>query len=185
MAIPPTGRPNNNPAAKALLSAQELAQTPVQLHKTTLNIAIMKSSEASISVKDQPLALLLRTAIDNLNERLGSEPGPKLDQEAIQKAAVSDIDFSPQGTADRIVELSTGFYDSFKMQHSGEDEPAVLQKFLDTIGKGIDQGFSDSRNTLAGLDVLDGDVARTIDETYSLVQLGITAFEVLLNQSNA
>ena len=177
MTIQPSGM-SNNQHIQSTRPEKTPEQTPQQQQKATLNVAIMKSSEATIGAKDQPLALLLRTAIDNLNEQLG----PELGEDAIQNAASSGMDFTPQGTADRIVSLSTGFYDSFKTQHSGEEESVVLQKFLDTIGKGIDQGFSDSRDILAGLDVLDGDVANTIDKTYSLVQIGINAFESLLNQ---
>lgn len=143
-------------------------------------MAIMKSSEASIGAKDQPLALLLRTAIDNLNEQLG----PELGENAIQNAASSGLDFSPEGTSQRIVNLSTGFYEPFKAQHKNDSEAESLQKFLNTINKGIDRGFNDSRDILASLDVLDGDVAKTIDQTYDLVQLGIKAFETLINQQS-
>jgi len=148
-------------------------QTPAQQQKTELNIAILESSEATIGAKDQPLALLLRTAIDNLNDLLA----PELGENAIQNAASSGIDFSPEATADRIVSLSTGFYELFKEQHNNEDEAEVLDKFMATIGKGIERGFNEAREILAGLNVLEGDIARTIDETYALVQQGLTAFE--------
>ena len=141
--------------------------------KRSVDISIVKSSlEVSISTKNRPLELLFQTAINKLNEILEPSLGP----DAIQQVADSGIDVSPEATAQRIVDLSTGFFEAFKAQHPDEPEETALDRFLAIIGKGIDQGFSEARAILNGLEVLEGDIAANIDRTYELVQEGLTTF---------
>jgi hypothetical protein len=52
----------------------------------------------------------------------------------------------------------------------------VLNKFIDTLKKGVDQGFKEARQVLDGLKVLSGDIAGNIDKTYDLVQQGYADF---------
>lgn len=143
-----------------------------QSEKTAMNAAILESTNVVIGTKDDHLSLVLNTAIDKINDLLA----PDLGEDAIQKAADSGLDVSPEATAGRIVSLSTAFFGAFKDQHPGEDESIVLDQFMDTIGRGIEQGFKEAREVLEGLSVLEGDIASNIDETYSLVQEKLTAF---------
>jgi hypothetical protein len=85
-------------------------------------------------------------------------------------------DNTPEGTASRIVSLSTAFYDAYKRQNPGQDEEVLLNKFVDTLKKGVDQGFGEARDVLQGLKVLGGDIASNIDKTYELVQKGYADF---------
>ncbi|UUZ55674.1 DUF5610 domain-containing protein [Massilia sp. H-1] len=62
-------------------------------------------------LSNDPLALLLRSAIEGVNEALA----PTLGKDAIQNAAATQ-DNSPEATAGRIVQLSTAFYDAFRQQ---------------------------------------------------------------------
>lgn len=126
----------------------------------------------SIGFKEKPLALLLSSILDKINEFIAADLG----EEAVQNAYASGLDVSPEATAERIVNLSTGFFEAFKKQHAGEDEAEVMQKFMDTIGKGIDRGFAEAREILDGLAALEGDVVSTIDQTYDQVQQGLANF---------
>jgi hypothetical protein len=164
--------------APAQNSEQAPQLTPAQQQKASLNAAIVESTQVNIGAKDQSLALLLNTAIDKINELLA----PTLGEDAIQKAADSGMDISPEATAERIVSLSTAFYNAFKEQNSEDEESVVLQKFMDTIGKGIDQGFQEARDILEGLKVLEGDIASNIDQTYTLVQDKLAAFEAMITE---
>jgi hypothetical protein len=140
--------------------------------KAQLNVSILQASmDVSISAKNEPMQLLFKNAIENLNEVLK----PQFGENAIQNAVNQDN--TPEGTAERIVSLSTGFLDAFKAQHTGEDETSVVNKFMETIKKGIDQGFKEARNILQGLGVLQGDIASNIDKTYELVQQKLDAFQ--------
>jgi hypothetical protein len=136
-----------------------------------LNAAIVQSSiSVAIGSGNEPLALLYKSALTGINEALAPDFGP----DAVQKAAGQDN--TPEGTAGRIVSLSTAFFDAFKAQHKGEDEGAVLQKFVDTIQGGVDQGFKEARGILGGMKVLQGDIAGNIDKTESLVRQGLADF---------
>ena len=166
-------KPQSTPAQ----SQQPLFEpTLAQKQKADLNASIIKSTQVSLGVKDQPLALLLNTALDKINEILA----PELGEDAIQKTVDSGLDVSPEATAERIVSLSTAFLSAFKEQHQGEDDSEVLQSFLDIIGSGIDTGFEQARDILDGLSVLEGEVATNIDETYNLVQDKLAMFETMI-----
>ncbi len=152
-------------------AVQPLSATEKQ--KQTLNASIVSTSiEVSISSGNKPLTVLLQSAIEHLNEVLEPDLGPN----AIQKAADDGLDVSPEATAQRIVDLSTGFFEAFKAQHPGEDEAVLLERFVEIIGGGIDQGFQEAREILDGLQVLEGDIATNIDKTYDLVQQGLQEF---------
>jgi len=137
-----------------------------------LNAAIVQASiDVSISAKNEPLTLLLKTAINGINDLLK----PTFGENAIQNASTQDN--TPGGTAGRIVSLSTGFYEAFKKQHPGENEADVLSKFMDTIRSGFEQGYKEASNILQGMGVLSGDIASNIDKTHALVVQGYADFE--------
>ncbi len=140
--------------------------------KNLLNISIVQASlEVSINTQNEPLALLYKTAITNLNEALQ----PQFGENAIQNAAGHDN--TPEGTAGRIVTLSTAFFDAYKAQHPDEDPDTALKSFMDTIRSGMEKGFQEGREILNGLKVLQGDIASNIDKTYELVMQGYADFE--------
>ncbi len=140
--------------------------------KTQHNAAILQASlDVSIQSKNQPLALLLKSAITAINDLLQ----PQFGDNAIA-AAVSE-DNTPAGTAGRIVSLSTGFFAAFKQQHPGESAGDVLGKFMATIRSGFERGAKEAQGILEGLGVLDGDIAGNIDKTLALVRQGYADFE--------
>jgi hypothetical protein len=140
--------------------------------KNLLNISIVQASlEVSLSTQNEPLALLYKTAITNLNEALQ----PQFGENAIQNAAGQDN--TPDGTAGRIVTLSTAFFESYKGQHSDEDPDTALKNFMDIVRGGMEKGFEEAREILDGLKVLQGDIAGNIDKTYELVMKGYADFE--------
>ena len=139
--------------------------------KLQLNAAILQASmNVSISSQSDPLALVYKSAITSINEALQADFG----DDAVQKAASQDN--SAEATANRIVSLSTGFFEAFKKQNPGMDNDAALEKFMGTIQGGMEKGFSEARDILKGLNVLQGDIAGNIDKTYELVQIGYGDF---------
>lgn len=163
-----------NPGADKVKSAGEAAAEPSAAvkAKAQLNSSILQASlTVSIGAQNEPLALLLKSAITGINEALKGQYG----DDAIQNAVAQDN--TAQGTADRIVSLSTGFFEAYKQQHPDEDEAVALDKFMSTIRGGMEKGFQEARDILQGLKVLNGDVAGNIDQTYELVQKGYAAFE--------
>ena len=161
--------PTNSPASVA------------QQQKASLNASILKSTEVDLNAKDNPLALTLRAIIDELNTVLEPELGPN----AIDAAAESGLDVSPDATAERIVNLSTAFFPAFQDSNPDESGDEVLTHFLDVIRSGIDQGFAEARDILEGLAVLEGTIASNIDRTYELVQEKLDAFQQNIRDTQA
>ena len=149
-------------------------QEPISVsQKRQLNAAIIESSlKFSKSIGDQPLSLLLKTALQGINEALkvgGVDSN-------VEEAYESGIDFSPEETADRIVAFSTHFLVSYREQHPEMNEEQSLTAFVDIISGGIEQGFAEAKDILGALKVLGGDIATNIDKTYELVQQGLQSF---------
>jgi hypothetical protein len=141
-----------------------------------LNVAIVQSAlTVSLSTKNDPLSLVYKSAIENINDQLK----PTLGDNAIQNSMSQDN--SPEGTAGRIVSLSTGLFELYKKSFPNEDEATVLDRFVKVIQGGIDQGFGEARGILQGMNVLDkpvGDstIGGNIDKTYTLVTQGLADF---------
>jgi hypothetical protein len=145
--------------------------------KLQLNVSIMEASATiSIGVGGNPQALLYKSAITSINEALRAELG----ENAVQNAARQDN--SPQATADRIVSLASGFYEVYKRQNPQMEDDAALQKFMDAVKGGVEQGFKEARDILKGLNVLGGDVAADIDKTYGFVMKGFDGFAARMAQ---
>jgi hypothetical protein len=141
--------------------------------KKQLNAAIIESSlKFSNTIGDKPLSLLLKTALQGINEALKAGDVDN----SVEDAYESGIDFSAEATAERIVSFSTQFFGAYKEQHPEMSEEESLTAFVDIISGGIDQGFGEAKDILDGLQVLTGDVATTVDKTYQLVQEGLQSF---------
>ena len=137
------------------------------------NVQILQASmDVSIQSGDSSLALLYRTAIDRINEFLGPELGPN----AI--ASASNQDTSPEGTAGRILAMSTAFYDAYAARHTDKDADTVARDFVALIRGGFEAGFGEARDILSGLGVLGegSTVAAGIQKTYELVMKGYDDF---------
>lgn len=137
------------------------------------NVQILQASmDVSIQSGDSSLALLYRTAIDRINEILGPELGPN----AIGN--VSSQDNSPEGTAGRILALSTALYDAYAARHPDTDPETLARDFVALIRGGFETGFNEAKDILDGLGVLgeDSPVASGIQKTYELVMKGYDDF---------
>ena len=164
LAQPDVSSANATRATTALPTAAEA--------RTELNASIVQASfEVSLSTQNEPLALLLKTAIAGINEVLKPEFG----ENALQNAAGQDN--TPEGTAGRIVSLSTGFYDAYKAQHPGEDDATTLKDFMTKIRSGFEQGYKEASDILQGFKAYSGEIAGNVEKTYALVQQGYADFE--------
>ncbi|GAW96098.1 MULTISPECIES: DUF5610 domain-containing protein [Colwellia] len=159
-----------------LADKKKMAEVPESIYlsqKKQLNAAIIASSlKFSKTIGDQPLSLLLKTALQGINEAL-KDRGVEA---SVENAYDSGIDFSPEATAERIVAFSTQFLASYREQNPQMNEEQSLTAFVDIIRGGIEQGFTEARDILGGFKVLAGDIASNIDKTYELVQQGLQSF---------
>lgn len=125
----------------------------------------------AINAGNEPLALLLKSAINGINEELQ----PTLGKDAIANAAASQ-DNTPEAIAQRILSLSTAFYDAYREQNKLEDNAPSREQFIGVIRGGFEKGFKEAQDVLEGLKVLGGDVAAGIDKTFALVMQGYDDF---------
>lgn len=164
---------NANSAASAgnTDAAKKADQLTPASAKQQLNAAILQASlDVSLTSQNDPLSLLYKSAIENLNEALKSQMGDN----AIQNSAKEDN--TPEATAGRIVSFISQAYELYRGQNKDQDEATTVDKFMSIIQGGVDQGFKEARGILSGLKVLNGDIASNIDKTYDLVQKGLADF---------
>lgn len=146
-------------------------QSSAAAAKQQLNVSILEASaQVSLSSGNESLSLLFRSAIDQINEILAPELGP----DAIQNAASQDN--SPEATAERIVSLSTAFYDAYAAKRSGDDPEQVAKDFIELIRGGFEKGFGEARDILDGLGVFNGEVEKGVMKTHELVNQGYDDF---------
>jgi hypothetical protein len=166
----------NGPAGQTVSDLTQLRNNA----KKQLNAAILQST-INVSASNSPQSLVLKTALAGINDALKGTLGDN----AIQTAVDAGLNVSPDATAERIVSLSTAFFSGYQQQHPELSEQDALTKFTTLIGGGIDHGFSEARDILSGLSVLNGDVASNIDSTYALVQEKLSAFVENFNSSDS
>ena len=137
------------------------------------NAAIMQANQqVNLQAGNESLALFYTAAIDAINEKLA----PSLGENALQRGIDEGLDVSPQATADRIVSLTTAMFSRYQDSNPELSFSAQVERFVEVISAGIEQGFNEARDILDGLNVLEGDIATNIDATYALVQQGLEAF---------
>jgi len=164
-------------------SQASAVEEPVSVtNKKILNASILESAlKFEGTIANQPQALLLKAALEGVNESL-KELGV---EKTVEQTAEEGIDVSPEATAERIVAFSTNFFPLYLKQNPEMSEEEGLTKFMDVIGGGIDQGFEEAREVLDGLNVLEGEIASNIDKTYALVQQGLADFVEKYNSSES
>ncbi len=142
--------------------------------KKEMNAAILQSAvDVNINTGNDSLSLVLKTALDGINKALQESTG---EVNSLQAAYDAGIDVSPEATASRIVSLSTGFFGQYQESHPEMEFEEALISFVDIISGGIDKGFGEAREILSSLEVLEGDIASNVDQTYKLVQQKLDSF---------
>ncbi|MBB5390322.1 MULTISPECIES: DUF5610 domain-containing protein [unclassified Herbaspirillum] len=166
-ANPPSAASSNDKIADAQ-KANLLTESGA---RAQLNVSILQASlEVSINSQNDPLALVYKSAIENINDVLRPEMGDN----AIQNAMAQDN--SPEGTAGRIVSFVTNLFELYKQNNPDKDDATNIDNYMALIFKGVDQGFKEARGILDSLSVLNGDIASNIDKTYDLVQKSLADF---------
>ncbi|MCG2585727.1 DUF5610 domain-containing protein [Massilia sp. TS11] len=160
--------PVSAPAAAAFQLQDAAGPTPLPPAAAAAPRAPADSAPSNVSLTTggEPLALVFKTAVDGMSAQLGGQTS----------TAVVAQDANPVLTSARILAMSVAFYQSFRQQHLGESEEAVLQAFMQAIHRGIDSGFGEARQVLSGMQALDAPAAATLDTTYHLVRQGLDRF---------
>lgn len=129
-----------------------------------------QASSVSLEVRDHPLQLLVRVVIDKLNDAFAHDQQP----EKIQ--GITESDMSPDLAAKKISLHAISLYEPFSSTRQEENKSDVLDAFIDSLVKAVENGFDEAQTMLQNLGVLVGEVERDIDQTYLYVQGEIKAF---------
>lgn len=79
-------------------------------------------------------------------------------------------DYTPEATADRIVNGIAAFYPAFRKQNPELSDSESLEKFTELATKGINQGYDQAFSTLENLGAFEFDgIKDTIEETKKLI----------------
>ena len=135
-------------------------------------------SRMSISAQNNPTELILRSAMEKINEMFA----PHLGEGAIQKAVDSGLDMSPEATAERIISFATQLISKVEARQVDlpAEERSSREQLFTNVQVGIERGFEQARDVLEGLQALNGEVKESTDATYGHVQEGLSDLAVLL-----
>lgn len=139
----------------------------------------------SQSANQNALKITYQEAIDKINDiltaQLGDQAGSNAPLPISQKAldAQGGMDYwTPENTANRIVEGATAFLAGYQKAHPELEAEALMNSFLEVVGGGISQGFDQAKGILGDLKVLkEGSIESNIDLTFKLVQSGLENFK--------
>lgn len=101
-----------------------------------------------------------------LNQQLAEKLQQRFKEEGIELNGLQAEDFSPEKVSERIL----GFVSSRVLS---EQDQAKQAELMQQAREGIEQGFSEARDILESLDVLNGKIKEDVDTTYDLIQQGM------------
>ncbi|MCF6299261.1 MAG: DUF5610 domain-containing protein [Thiomicrorhabdus sp.] len=192
---------NTNPiqayqnTAKQTAAAQTVDDSKGTLNKTDptepSSLSTMKTDQqASLiahlfgdgkSANESSLKLTFQASIEKLNEILSAEFGlaegatAPISEETLQQQGGMEY-WTPENTAQRIVDGSTAFFAAFQSANPDLEGEALMDRFIEVVGGGVTQGFEEAKGLLGDMKVLEGSIADNIDKTYTLVQEGFQNF---------
>jgi len=91
---------------------------------------------------------------------------------------------TPEATAQRIVDGVAGFFSVFKAQNPDLGDEELVNKFMETIKRGINQGYSEAMGILKDTGALEFDSVKSgIEQTMELVDEKLKGLEEELRKS--
>ncbi len=127
----------------------------------------------SVTISDEyesPQQILNQKILDALNSEISATGGAKIED-------LNPADYSPDNVAKTILDFI-----KMGLSQVPEGDTQARADLLDQARSGLEKGFSDARDILSGLGVLEGTIAEDIDQTYELIMQGLEQF---LNEPNA
>ena len=155
-----TGTASQSKQTGVLKSATPTAAQAVDVVEVSLQVdASFVSGVVQKSLEDRLKETLSQAGID-IASLTGGEP----------------MDFSPQATANRIVEFSVSFFAAYSANHADAGDEDRLQGFVDLVKGAVEEGFSGARDLLNGFAEMTEEMWTDVEETYSLTMKGIDEF---------
>lgn len=126
------------------------------------------SDGANITASENPTELLFKTIVEGVNEVLGDD--------TIQGSFDAEVDVTPEAVAQKIVTLAIESYPQYVAENSDVPAADVANSFFGRVTEGVSSGADEARGVLAGLNVVDEEVASAIDATYDAIIQGVQSF---------
>ncbi|KUJ72769.1 DUF5610 domain-containing protein [Thiomicrospira sp. WB1] len=140
------------------------------------------------------MKLTFQATMEQLNQALAPDLGP----EAISQARLQETGmefWNAENTANRIFQGAANFLPAFQRANPDLEGEALMDKYMDVVGGGLQQGFDEAKGILSELKVFEGNIAETFQKTMDLVfqsmenfrreQLGLPPIEPDASQPEA
>lgn len=143
-----------------------------------LNYQVLRSVNSAQGFETTQETFSFRGSYEFLQRVSGGEMTP-VEEAATEETAAEDQltqlqnYFSPENTAQRILDVATSFFGISEIAKAEGDNEASRQKFADFIGGAINEGFRLARDILGDLP---DEVSTGIEKTHSLVFTGLADF---------
>ena len=167
-----------NTQSQSLVASMQATRANFQMQKTTIDAG--RSFEAKSLLVDAVNVYIRvdegfanRVLNDSLNDKLNATFQEAGMDTTVDSLLESGLDFSPEATANRIVELATGFFGQYQTNNEGIGEGEQIEGFVEMIKGAVEEGFAGAQEILEGLGEIDPDVQGGIDKTSDLVVKGI------------
>ena len=173
------------PKTSLLSYQQQSHQTSIVARKSAgSNGGNGMTMQSNISVMTERLSVSISDSNQSLNlvyERAIASIEIELEAISLENPLVAPyldgLDYTPEATAERIVSFATSFFDVHRAKNEEMSDPEALDSYMNVIGDAIDKGFSEAREILNSLSVLNGDIKDNVDKTYDLVQEKLSLFK--------
>jgi hypothetical protein len=162
-----------NIQSQSLVASIQATRATLQMQKTTADAGrsveakslLIDAVNVNIRVDEGFANQVLN---DSLNDKLNAMFKEAGMDTTVDNLLKSGLDFSPEATANRIVELATGFFGQYKANNQGTEEGEQIKGFVEMIKGAVEQGFAGAQEMLEGLGEIDSDVQGGIDKTFNL-----------------
>jgi len=175
-------QPLATPEVNAKDSPNKIEASPLSTMKTDQQASLIAHLFGDgKSASESSLKLTFQAAIEKLNEVLSAEFGlpeeaaAPISSEALKQQGGMEY-WTPENTAQRIVDGSTAFFSAFQSANPELEGEALIDRFIEVVGGGVTQGFEEAKGLLGDMKVYEGNIADNIDKTYALVQEGFQNF---------
>ena len=167
-----------NTQSQSLVASIQATRATFQMQKTTVDVGrsveakslLVDSVNVNIRVDE---GFANRVLIDSLNDKLNTMFQEEGMETTVDSLLESGLNFSPEATANRIVELATGFFEQYQTNNQGTEEGEQKEGFVEMIKGAVEEGFAAAQEMLEWLGKIDPDVQGEIDKTSDLVVNGI------------
>ena len=169
-----------NQASPSFTGSIDITRTAFQMQQTltgpdgeATRTLMVDAVEVNIQIDGEFAGRVLQDSMaDKLNAAFAAA-GMDTTVDSLQQSAT---DFSPQATAQRIVNFSTNFFGSFQQNHADEAGKSQAANFAAMIKGAIEEGFASAQDILVGLGEIAPDIQAEIDETFELTMPEINSF---------